>query len=575
MRKQEPPMPSVVVLVLAWNGRNFLPTCLRALEAQQFGDQWAVLVVDNGSTDGSPELVRSEFPDVALITNRTNLGFGKGNNFGIQTLLDGTAPGVDFVPDIIVLLNQDTEVAPDWLAQLIAPFEHDEQIGIVGCKLLFPDGRLQHAGGLVLWPLATGMHRGTGEQDTGQYDNETTADYVTAAAVAVHRRVWETVGLFDAGFTPAYYEDVDLCYRARAAGFEIVYTPHAIVTHYENASLQGQSAAHQRAYHRNRIRFVLKYIQPHTFSSEFIAAECDEIGRWSVADSLARKHAYLHGLLMLPEVLRQRADIDDLHAGHAQFAHVLHTLHDAVVAEERTRRALVAEGIGEQMTEEQAPPTEQQEARGGEPGTGAAGAPVPRTENREPENVAREVGGEGNELAPEEHASCFGHHVSGMMQAEQEEQRGMTIQDQSDKGRATTTGQPAPDPVNVAAVMQQIRRRISARHVERTDAELDATLHQVNQQWDKVYEPLNVTPAGSPIGLIWRFFRVRIHREVRSYLDPMIFRQTDFNASVVRAINILARRPQADASDEVEALRDELMQLRERVRQLEEQVKAE
>jgi GT2 family glycosyltransferase len=173
-------MLSVVVLVVGWNGRDWLPVCLRALQAQQFAGRWAVLVVDNGSTDSSPDLVRTEFPSVALITNPTNLGFAGGNNVGIRALLDGTVPGIDFVPDIVVLLNQDTEVAPDWLINLAAPFDRDPQVGIVGCKLVFPDGTLQHAGGTIVWPLATGTHRGTGEVDTGQYDHASAPDYVAA-----------------------------------------------------------------------------------------------------------------------------------------------------------------------------------------------------------------------------------------------------------------------------------------------------------------------------------------------------------------------------------------------------------
>ncbi len=123
--------------------------------------------------------------------------------------------------------------------------------------------------------------------------------------------------------------------------------------------------------------------------------------------------------------------------------------------------------------------------------------------------------------------------------------------------------------------MQQIRRRISARQHERSNAELSAALHQANEQWGKVYEPLNVAPARSLIGVVWRFFSVRLHREVRSYLDPMIFRQSELNASVVRALNHLARREPPDTGDEVEALRDELIQLRERVRQLEEQAQTQ
>lgn len=561
-------MLSVVVLVLAWNGRSFLPACLRALQAQHYSDRWAVLVVDNSSTDGSADLVRTEFSDVALITNHTNLGFAGGNNIGIRALLDGTVSGIDFVPDVVVLLNQDTEVAPDWLQQLVAPFERDEQVGIVGCKLVFPDGTLQHAGGMIMWPLATGMHRGTGEVDTEQYDKAAAPDYVAAAAVAVHRRVWETLGLFDEGFTPAYYEDTDLCYRARAAGFDVLYTPHAVVTHYENASLQGQSLAHHRAYHRNRIRFVLKYIDPALLDA-FVDAERDEIRRWSTADSLARKYAYLQGMLMLPNVLARRSDFADMRSEYAQFSAALHTLHDAVVTEEQARRALVANPT---TTSDNELPDDSDTT------SGASG-----THDEERINAANELPLPADPLPtadkPEhvevsyENAAPDPSTEPQLPHGEQRKDDSMTIRNQN--GDQVITPQAPPDPVDVAAVMQQIRRRISARQHERTDAELGAALHQANEQWNRVYEPLNVAPTRSFIGSVWRFFSVRLHREVRSYLDPMIFRQSEFNASVVRALNNLARRELPDTGDDVEALRDELIQLRERVRQLEDQAKTQ
>lgn len=127
--------------------------------------------------------------------------------------------------------------------------------------------------------------------------------------------------------------------------------------------------------------------------------------------------------------------------------------------------------------------------------------------------------------------------------------------------------------VDVAAVMRQVRRVVSERQGRQTDQELMQNLHLVNQQWDKIYEPLHLPPARSPLGKLWDVVRMRFHREVRGYLDPMMFRQSDFNASLVRTLNLLARRSSTiTTSDEVEALRDEVIQLRERIRQLEERI---
>ncbi|NJL34347.1 MAG: glycosyltransferase family 2 protein [Chloroflexaceae bacterium] len=195
-------MSRVVVLVLAWNGVDYLRPCLQALAHQQGIDSYGVLVVDNGSTDGSAELVEHEFPDVALLRLPSNLGFAAGNNAGIRALLAGQAPLplADTPPDIVVLLNQDTEVAPDWLAQLVAVFEAQAQAGIVGCKIFFPDGTtLQHTGGSLHWPLATPEHRGTGKTDSAQYDTVGHVEYVTGAAMAIRSVVLREVGLLDEG----------------------------------------------------------------------------------------------------------------------------------------------------------------------------------------------------------------------------------------------------------------------------------------------------------------------------------------------------------------------------------------
>jgi GT2 family glycosyltransferase len=334
-------MSNVAVLVLSWNGEKFLDACLTALLAQQFQGNVATLVVDNGSTDNSISVIKSFAPQVALIQNTFNQGFAGGNNIGLRALLAGAAPEpIDFVPDTIVLLNQDTEVAPNWLQQVVEAFQRHPGTGIVGCKIFYPDGKtLQHTGGRIIWPLATGLHRGMGELDVGQYDLEEPVECVTGAAMAVRIGVFESVGLLDASFTPAYYEDTDLCYRARAANYDIIYAPNAQLIHHEGSSLQLQSPAHQRAYHRNRMHFLLKHGSFDGQAKDFVACEAEEIRRWSLSDSLARKHAYFEALLALPEVVRQRHNGAEAVAVQAQLTRMLRQLHHTVVEEERSRRA--------------------------------------------------------------------------------------------------------------------------------------------------------------------------------------------------------------------------------------------
>ena len=133
------------------------------------------------------------------------------------------------------------------------------------------------------------------------------------------------------------------------------------------------------------------------------------------------------------------------------------------------------------------------------------------------------------------------------------------------------------EPVDVAAIMRQIRRKIDERQQGRgADTEIAQALDSANQQWNAVYEQLRLAPAGSTLGRAWDALRMRLHHEVRSYLDPMIFRQTEFNSSVVRALNGLFRRSQATVGQaEIEALRDEVIQLREQVRRLEDRLQGD
>lgn len=529
-------MSSVVVLVLCWNGERYMRPCLAALAAQDYEGTAAVLVVDNGSSDGSAALVEQEFPNVALLRNSSNLGFARGNNEGIRALLAGQAPApIDFVPDIIVLLNQDTEVAPDWLTQLVQGLARQQRPGIAGCKIFFPDGTtLQHTGGEIIWPLATGLHRGTGQTDQGQYDSEEAVNYVTGAAMAVQRQVFEQVGLLDEGFSPAYFEDTDLCYRARAAGFAITYVPTARLRHDENSSLQAQSTRHQRAYHRSRIRFLLKHAPPEQLLEQFAPAEHEEIQRWSIGDSLARKGAYLDNLLELPAIIGQRADIADTAAACSHLVATLRQLHRAASEEEKQQRG---QNIAALPT--LSPPPVQPD----EPAPAPEPEPAPAEENQPPESL--EPAEDSHDAEPEPEVFTM---------------------------PVPSVSEPVEPTVDVGAIMRQVRRQISERQGRQIDHELMTALDQANQQWNSVYEPLNLPPAASVQGWAWQKIRDRLHHEVRSYLDPMVYRQSDFNASVVRVLNNLMRRSNFAASTaEVESLHDELIQLREQVRQLQEQ----
>jgi len=253
----------VSIIVPVWNGYAYLPACLDALLAQDCAD-FEVIAVDNASTDGSADLVADSYSQVRLIRNRRNMGFAGGCNVGLQA-----AQG-----DVLVLLNQDTIARPGWLRSLVRALQ-EPRTGIVGCKILYPDGiTIQHAGGWIQWPLGLSYHYGQGEQDIGQWDVPRAVEYVTGAAMAFRRDVLDRVGSLDQDFRPGYYEDTDFCFRAREAGYEIWYSPDAILVHEETTSLTDPMAI-SRAYQRGRMRFVLKHMPPQRFLAEFVPAEKD------------------------------------------------------------------------------------------------------------------------------------------------------------------------------------------------------------------------------------------------------------------------------------------------------------
>jgi GT2 family glycosyltransferase len=290
------------VIVLSWNGVDDLPACLDALLAQD-GAAADLLVVDNGSSDSSAALVRERYPAVRLVENGCNLGFSAGMNVGMRLLRASTEP-----PDVVVLLNQDTIVAPDWLCSILAPFEQGERIGAVGCKIYYPDGRtLQHAGAWLEPGRALPRHYGYGEIDQGQYDQPRAVEYVTGAAVALRMRALDEVGLFDEGYSPAYFEEIDLCWRLRRAGYLVHYAPAATLRHAESRSTGDPLRLHALV-NRNRLRYVVKTFPAERIWGEFVVAER---ARLSVVqqglEARMLRRVYLEGILRSAEWIAARA----------------------------------------------------------------------------------------------------------------------------------------------------------------------------------------------------------------------------------------------------------------------------
>jgi GT2 family glycosyltransferase len=301
------------VIVLSWNGAADLPGCLDAVLAQQ-GAEADTLVVDNGSTDGSAELVRERFPAARLVENGRNLGFSAGMNVGMRLLRESSEP-----PDVVVLLNQDTVVAPDWLCNILAPFEQDQRIGAVGCKIYYPDGRtLQHAGAWLEPGRAIPRHYGYGELDVGQYDQPRDFEWVTGAALALRMSALDEVGLFDEGYSPGYFEDIDLCWRLRRADYRVHYAPAATLRHAESRST-GDALWLLALANRNRLRFVFKTFPVERIWGEFVVAERARLALLANGiESRFLSRAYLEGILQRSEWVTARARYFPVSPEHAE-----------------------------------------------------------------------------------------------------------------------------------------------------------------------------------------------------------------------------------------------------------------
>lgn len=288
----------VSIIIPVWNGRAYLERCLAAVLPQE-GD-FEVIVVDDGSTDGSPELVAREFPQVSLLRHDANQGFSASVNTGMRA-----ARG-----QVLIWLNQDTVVGPNWLPALLDGLRFSSDVGVAGCKILSSDNEtIQHAGGVVEYPTAFTRHLGRGEPDQGQYNELCEVEYVTGAALAVKREVIERIGLLDEGFSPAYFEDVDFCSRARRRGYRIIYQPDAMLIHHESTSMGPGSYVLYRSVHRGRVRFVLKTFEFRQLSEDFLPVETAAIATdVSLESIVARSHAYLANLLALPDILVLRAE---------------------------------------------------------------------------------------------------------------------------------------------------------------------------------------------------------------------------------------------------------------------------
>ena len=295
-------MTTVSVIILTWNGKALLKECLDSLALQTYRD-FEVILVDNGSRDGSAGYVRELYPWVRLVELPENVGFAEGNIRG-------------FVPaagEFIVTLNNDTRVVPEFLAELVGAVQADRNIGMVAAKMcnFYQTGRIDSVG-VQPTMAGLGINVGVGERDNGQYDKQAEVFGPCAGAALYRRTMLEETGFFDPDFF-AYYEDLDLAWRGRLAGWQAVTAPAAVVYHVHSAT--GGRMSPFTVYHvqRNKWYVLLKNWPSTLLRRHLFLILCFDAAALVLAllrgQFVAAVRARWHVLHALPVLLRKRREV--------------------------------------------------------------------------------------------------------------------------------------------------------------------------------------------------------------------------------------------------------------------------
>lgn len=246
--------PLVSIIVPVYNKVGYTLNCLKSIQDKVSADiSIEVLVVDDGSSDETPEILE-DILGLRYIKNPHNMGFiNSCNNGAFQ------AKG-----KYLCFLNNDTEVCPNWLESMVETIERDPEVGVVGSKLIYPNGMLQEAGGII-WSNAGGWNYGRmGNPDAPEFNYLREADYCSGASLLVKKSTFDSLDGFEREFAPAYYEDTDLCFAVRnQLNLKVVYQPKSQIIHYEGISSGTSTTSGVKKYQAiNSVKFAKKWQQP-------------------------------------------------------------------------------------------------------------------------------------------------------------------------------------------------------------------------------------------------------------------------------------------------------------------------
>ena len=245
--------PFVSIILLTWNQLQLTTECLDSLDEMNYPqDRLQIVVCDNGSRDDTPAIIRARYPHVVMIENGDNIGFAAGNNPGVRYALQGPS-------DYIMLLNNDTVVAPDMLTRLIEVAERDPQIGIVTPKIYYfsEPQRIWCAGAAINWRDGDTYRLQAESLDTGQPEANHAVGFASGCAMCVRRSLVDQQGLLDERFF-IYYEETEWCVRLLSDQWSCLYVPSSKVWHKISSAMQAGSPRSAYYMTRNRLLFLSK-----------------------------------------------------------------------------------------------------------------------------------------------------------------------------------------------------------------------------------------------------------------------------------------------------------------------------
>lgn len=243
--------PAVSIVIPVYNEFDYTYHCIYSVVENSGEVSYEIIVADDCSTDLTKE-IQQIISGLVVVRNQENLRFLRNCNHAARQ-----ARG-----QYILFLNNDTQVQPNWLAPLVELIERDPRIGLVGSKLVYPDGRLQEAGG-ILWRDGSAWNYGNrSDPALPEYNYVKEADYISGASIMIRRALWEEIGGFDERFAPAYCEDSDLAFTVRKLGYKVMYQPLSVVVHFEGISNGTDTSSGQKAYQvANQKKLIQKWCE--------------------------------------------------------------------------------------------------------------------------------------------------------------------------------------------------------------------------------------------------------------------------------------------------------------------------